>query len=290
MHRSSRLFVFALLIASTSVHAGPLRDLMARWRGAAPLPAGVSVVRDIAYGAAAAQRFDVYLPAGAANAPVIFMVHGGGWRTGDKAAGPVVDNKVARWASRGFIVVSTNYRMLPEADVATEAADVVKALAAAQERATSWGGDRNKFILMGHSAGAHLVALIASTPALAGGTTWLGTVALDSAAMDVELLMQERHLPLYDPVFGADPAYWTRVSPYAQMRARGRPLLAVCSTRRSDSCPQADRFAAKGISLGTRVSVLREDLTHGEIDANLGIDSAYTRAVDDFLRGLLKPQ
>ena len=62
----------------------------------------------------------------------------------------------------GIIFVSVDYRMLPQQDALAQADDVARALAFAQSRARSWGGDPGKFILMGHSAGAHLVALLAA--------------------------------------------------------------------------------------------------------------------------------
>ena len=252
-----------------------------------PLPAGVGLLKDVAYGNDPRQRFDVYAAKGLAQAPVILLVHGGGWRSGDKAMGRLIDNKVARWASQGFIVVSVNYRLLPQADVAAQAADVGAALALAQQQAAGWGGDRARFILMGHSAGAHLVSLLASAPTPAGVTPWRGAVALDSAAFDVELIMRNRHFPLYDRAFGADPALWKAVSPYAALAGAGQPLLAVCSSRRADSCAQAQRYAARAQAMGRRVHVLPQDLSHGEINATLGLPGAYTDAVDQFLRALL---
>jgi arylformamidase len=77
------------------------------------------------------QRMDVYIPADARDCPVLFLVHGGGWRRGDKAHGRLIDNKLAHWLPAGVIVVSINYRMLPEADVLTQRDDVVAALAGA---------------------------------------------------------------------------------------------------------------------------------------------------------------
>src|SRR5262249_45272449 len=125
---------------------------------------GVERIPNVEYGKDPAQRFDVYVPKEMKNsgAPVIFMVHGGGWRRGDKRMPNVVANKVAHWVPRGVIVISTNYRMLPGADPYVQAEDVKLALWTAQEKAASWGGDRSKFIVMGHSAGAHLVALVAT--------------------------------------------------------------------------------------------------------------------------------
>lgn len=263
--------------------AGPLRERLAERRAQA---AGVTLLRDIAYGSDERQRLDVYAPKGVRGAPVIFMVHGGAWRIGDKSARGVAGTKAAHWNKQGFIVVSVNYRMLPEADVATQAADVKKALALAQDKADSWGGERRKFILMGHSAGAHLVSLLASAPPPPGFSPWLGTVSLDSAAMDVELLMQQRHARLYDEAFGTDPAYWRAVSPYAVLAAGGAPLLAVCSTQRDAACPQAQRYAAKAEPLGMQVRVLAQDLSHQDINHQLGEAGAYTAAVDAFIERL----
>ena len=255
------------------------------------LPAGVKVARDVAYGPSAQQRFDVYFGSATHAARVIFMVHGGGWRNGDKAAPSVVENKVAYWVPRGFVVISVNYRLLPGTGVLDQARDVASALAAAQKSAPQWGGDPARFILMGHSAGAHLVALIASSPSLAadaGARKWLATVVLDSAALDVVEVMTRRHFPLYDEAFGTDAAYWRSVSPAQVMKAAPAPLLLVCSTRRSDSCPAADAFAAKASALGARARVLREDLSHREINVTLGTSGAYTSAVDDFVRSLTR--
>jgi acetyl esterase/lipase len=91
------------------------------------------------------------------------MVHGGAWRLGDKKSQSVVENKVNYWVNKGYIVISTNYKLLPEALVNEQLNDVAKALEFAQAKSASWGGDKTKFIIMGHSAGAHIIALIASS-------------------------------------------------------------------------------------------------------------------------------
>ncbi len=304
MNRASCL-VSIVLLAACAAHAsaGPLRDRIEARRDARQaaqadddgyagssrrnVPAGVKLVRDVAYGADRQQRFDVYTPRAASSAPVIFMVHGGGWKRGDKAMDAVVENKVAYWATRGFVVVSTNYRMLPSNDPLGQVRDVALAVGTAQSRAAEWGGDPDKFILMGHSAGAHLVSLLSSSKELQGSLRWLGTVALDSAAFDVEDMMRGRHMRLHDEAFGADPAFWHAASPYAQLTRETTPVMAVCSTRREESCSQARRYAAKAMRLGTRVHVLPKDLSHKEINATLGAEGPYTEEVDQFLRGLL---
>lgn len=253
------------------------------------VPVGTRVTNDIAYGSDPRQRLDVYAPSNAEHAPVIVMVHGGAWAFGDKAARNVVENKVARWVARGFIFISVDYRMLPDNPPSTQVADVARALAFAQQHAKAWGGDPSQFILMGHSAGAHLVSLLTADPAIGqayGVEPWLGTVSLDSAALDVVQIMQQRHLPLYDRAFGNQPADWIAVSPTQQMHGRVVPFLAVCSTRRENSCPPAQAFVSKAHSFGSQAKVLPEDLTHEQINEQLGASSDYTRSVETFMRSL----
>jgi len=310
-----RTFTFttlaALTLATASVQAqttahngGRLRALIAQKQAAAApavLAAGVQRIADVPYGADPAQRMDVYVPtspttgtnslvASAVRAPVIFMVHGGGWRHGDKAMGRVVQEKVNRWVPKGFILISINYRMLPDAPVAVQERDVQAALMAAQQRAGTWGGDPSRFILMGHSAGAHLVALLNARAPQAlreGAWPWLGTVSLDSAMMNVPARMRAPHLPLYDDAFGTDPAYWVAMSPFHQWTAGAPPMQMVCSTQRADDpCQQSDAMARHVRNQGGRAEVLPQDLDHGEINAQLGLDSDYTRAVEAFMGSL----
>ena len=282
-------------------HAGPIRDRIAerlaepqemrQGAAASSLTAAQSPVHaDVPYGSDPSQKLDVYAPATAAQgAPVIFMVHGGAWAIGDKASSNVVRHKAARWLPRGLLFISVNYRLLPKADPLAQARDVARALAFAQQQATAWGGDASRFVLMGHSAGAHLVSLLTANPALAreqGAKPWLGTVSLDSAAFDVPAIMKARHARLYDKAFGQDPNFWVAVSPLQQLTQAQAPLLAVCSSQRDDACPQAQAFADKAKSLGMRVAVLQQDRTHAEINDDLGEPGAYTEAVEDFLRSL----
>ena len=259
------------------------------------LPAGVQRIADVPYGADPLQRMDVYLPTAPRSsadgpAPVIFMVHGGGWRTGDKAMSRVVQEKAARWVPRGFVFISVNYRLHPAVNVLQEAIDVAVALDTAQKQAAQWGADPTKFILMGHSAGAHLVSFVnAHAPLLRqlGVTPWLGTVSLDSALLNAPVVMSLPHYPLYDEVLGSDPAFWLAISPYQAVTGAQPPYQFVCSTSRPDRpCLQAQGMTAHVQALGGRAEVLPQDLTHGEINANLGLESGYTHSVEGFMASL----
>lgn len=297
-----RLVIASLLLAiSVPSHAGWLADRLAAgleaqmleqdsapWRLRQP---GIASEAGLAYGPDGRQQLDVYWPqAGGQGMPVIVMVHGGAWRTGSRQASAVVAAKVGRWVSRGMLLVSLDYRLLPQATPLQQAQDIAAALAWVQQQAPRWGGDGSKVVLMGHSAGAHLVVLLTASQSLqqqAGLRPWLGTVALDSAAYDVPALMQRRHFRFYDQAFGNNPADWQAVSPLAQLQRATLPLLAVCSQQRPDKpCDEAARFVERARQLGGLAVLLPQAKSHRDINATLGSDEGYTRAVEGFMAGL----
>lgn len=295
-------FVFALAATAVTTDAQGLRQafiarMKARSAEAQPVDpaqylAGATRT-SAAYGADAAQTLEIYAPPNARNAPVIVMVHGGGWRIGDKNSKGVVENKLKHWLPQGFVLVSVDYRMLPQATVDVQAKDVAAAMAYVEAHAGAWGGDGGRLILMGHSAGAHLVSLVSADPArvaAAGGHPWRGTVVLDSAALDVGHVMGAKHPKLYDDAFGSDPAFWASVSPTAQLKADAIPMMLVCSLKRpDDSCGQSRAFAAHLKAIGMDAPVVPQPLTHMEVNNNLGLDGDYTSAVDGFISEHSKP-
>ncbi len=308
------LLLVELLGQFTSAFGGPLRDRIEERResrrAAAQaedtgeldlgeqsatgmrLPSDVRIERDLAYGTDPQQRLDVYLPAQAKAAPIIFMVHGGAWMIGDKGASAFVSNKVAHWLPKDYILVSSNYRMSRQPNPLDQADDIARALAFVQTKAPSWGGDPARVLLLGHSAGAHLVSLLAADPRIVtskGGTAWLGTIVLDSAAYDLVEIMQRKHPRIYDRAFGKDPAFWTDASPYRRLTAAPAPMLLVCSTKRTDACPPAQTFASKATELGGKVTVLPVDMKHGELNKELGLPSDYTSTIEGFMRTLGLP-
>lgn len=290
--------LLALALLATVLPLTLDAQLRARRRGATeesrrpiegPIPGVARTLEDQAYGSNAAQRYDVHLPANARNAPVIVMVHGGGWRRGDKALGGVVREKAARWVPKGFIVASVNYPMVPEQRAAAQGDDVARAIGEIQRRAPEWGGDPRRTILMGHSAGAHLVLLVTSAPQLLASRVAhqpVATVALDGAAYDVEEMMTGAtgRIRLYRDAFGSDPAEWKRASPLAQLSTRVAPTMLVCSTQRRRACDEGEQWARKSGSLGGRATVLPQDLSHAEVNHRLGQDGEYTRRVEEFLK------
>ena len=250
----------------------------------------MKTLSDIAYGQHAAQTMDVYIPEGADGAPMIFMVHGGGWRGGDKANSGEVDNKITHWVKKGVILASTNYRTLPEADPVTQASDVAEALLFAQKQASAWGADPAKVILMGHSAGAHLVSLVSaqySTGVAKLLKPLLGTVSLDITGYDiVEKLTPPNHSEFYERNFGTDPEYLKKASPFYALKAQIPPFLAVCSIHTVTACAQSEKFIKKLQSYGGYAGLISVNLKHMPLNAELGKAGCFTAEVDRFLRKL----
>ena len=129
-----------------------------------PAPA-LRIVKDIPYSSnpGADPKFnslDLYLPEGKTNFPLVFFVHGGGWRAGDKAD-PNFKSFIETFAKIGIGVASANYRLSPVVKHPAHIEDVSKAFAWLYKNAAQYGIDRNRLFIAGHSAGGHLVALLA---------------------------------------------------------------------------------------------------------------------------------
>jgi acetyl esterase/lipase len=129
------------------------------------------------------QVLDVYAPPAAKDAPVVVYVHGGEWVKGDKSE---VSFKPKFLTERGVVLVSINYRLSGVARHPAQADDVAAAVRWTKKHAADYGGDPARIVLLGHSAGTHLVTLVALDkrplakfelePAdLAGVVSWSGS-------------------------------------------------------------------------------------------------------------------
>jgi acetyl esterase/lipase len=251
---------------------------------------GISTIRDIAYGTHPKQKFDVYVPEDAKNAPIIVMLHGGGWTTGDKASPLIYINKLNRWGPKGFIIVSTGTRLMPDADVYGQLQDLTQALVTIQKRAAEWGGNPTKLFLMGHSSGGTLVAALSAKPSLVtdlGGKRWLGTFVLDASSLDIERTMRLWHPDMFTYAYGKDASRWPSASPYALIDENAIPYFIACASSRPDSSyEQATLFKAKAEQFKIEVEISLQQLNHGEVNDHLGLASDYTVSAENFMRRL----
>ncbi len=120
-----------------------------------------TLVRDLPYVENGHERqvLDLYTPDKPAKGkrPVVLWIHGGGWQVGDKSD---VALKPKVLTERGFVFVSTNYRLLPEVTMDELTRDVARALGWVHRNVAEYGGDPDRIFVGGHSAGAQLAALL----------------------------------------------------------------------------------------------------------------------------------
>ena len=177
------------------------------------------VTRDIPYATAhERQVLDVYAPDGAKNLPVVFWIHGGGWQAGNKS---MVGVKPAAFMPAGFVFVSINYRLLPTVDMGALTSDVATALGWVHKNIGTYGGDPARLLVMGHSAGGQLAALMCTDDKYAKAeglslTMIKGCVPVDADTFDIPAIIEVaetrarvHHLPLptngHRQKFGNDP-------------------------------------------------------------------------------------
>lgn len=128
--------------------------------------AQVRVAADVDYVAAAdypdkKDRLDIYIPDKVTKAPVIFSIHGGGLRQGDKSGQTFVGQ---RFASAGHVTVVVNHRLSPGVMHPAHIEDIAAAFAWVKKNIAKHGGDPEKIFVIGHSAGAYLAALLVLDP------------------------------------------------------------------------------------------------------------------------------
>jgi acetyl esterase/lipase len=133
---------------------------------ASTLASNIDVQKDVTYidgdpADAAKHKLDLYLPKDKKNFPVLVFVHGGSWRSGDKSLYPALGN---RFAKLGIGVAIPSYRLMPKNPHPAQIEDTAAAFAWVYKNIAQYGGDASRIYVAGHSAGGHLVALLALDP------------------------------------------------------------------------------------------------------------------------------
>ena len=159
-HKKRRIVTFGLasLGAAALAACSPVKLL-----NAAIPSSGYRKTSDIAYGSDRRQVLDVYVPAAASPEPrpVVVFFYGGSWQNGDRANYLFVAQALT---SRGYVAVLPDYRTYPETAFPGFVNDAAAAARWTRDHAHEFGGDPSRLFVMGHSAGAHLAALIATDP------------------------------------------------------------------------------------------------------------------------------
>ncbi len=189
----------ALLLASAVLPScGPVDAL-----NATVAQDGVTVQRDIAFAPGPRGKMDVYRPAKTGKKlPLVVFVYGGSWKNGSKDDYKFVATPLAR---QGVVVAVPDYRLVPEVRFPAFVEDNAKAVAYARAHAAEWGADPDRIFLMGHSAGAYNVLMLAVDP------HYLAAVGMNRAHLAgvIGIAAPADFLPLDDPAtteaFGQAP-------------------------------------------------------------------------------------
>ena len=198
--------------------------------------------QSLAYGTDPLQVLDYWPAQGLkGRAPLVVFVHGGGWKRGSK------DNagglwKAPHYTGEHFAYAAINYRLVPDANVEQQAADVAASLKYLIDHAAALGIDSSRIVLMGHSAGAHLAALVGTDQRYLTGAglsfaSIRGVILVDGAAYDVPRQIADGGNFMHDTylqAFGEDPVRQRALSPTLQAAAPNAPsFLLIHSSART---------------------------------------------------------
>ncbi len=250
------------------------------------------------------QVLDVYSPPAAKNLPVMFWIHGGGWQVGDKSDVGLKPNVLTK---RGFVFVSTNYRLLPEVEMSPLIEDVAKALGWVHRNISKHGGDPKQIFVGGHSAGAQLAAIVCTDERYLKkeGVSFdvlKGCVPVDGDTYDIPKIIStaEHRQTLYGgkmftfghrQKFGNDPERHVDFSAVTHV-ARGKgipPFLLLYFPGNPDTRAQAKIFEATLKAAGVPVrSFGKRDSNHSALNNDLGKpEDSATEAFYHFLDPLV---
>jgi arylformamidase len=220
-------------------------EILARWAEASALArSGLRCRLDLDYGAeqpadgAATPRLDVFA-AQRPGSPVLVFIHGGYWRAMDKADHSFV---APAFVKAGAMVVVPNYSLCPAVTVEQIALQMVQALAWTFRHASAHGGDPERIVVVGHSAGAHLAAMLLACRWKDVGTDLpprvvSGAVGI-SGLYDLEPI---RQTPFLQTDLQLTPGAVRRLSPAFFPRPRG-PFYAVVGSEESEEFIRQNRL------------------------------------------------
>jgi acetyl esterase/lipase len=209
----------------------------------------VEAVRDLAYydgpnADPVKHKLDLFLPKGAKDFPVLFFVHGGAWRQGDKSFFGVYSTLGLFFARHGVGTVVTNYRLSPGVRHPEHIKDVARAFAWTCKHIGEYGGRADQVFACGHSAGGHLVSLLATDE------SYLKAEGLSTRAIKgVMPISGVYDIPenLFPGVFGTDPELRKQAAPLSHVHAGTPPFLILYADKDFPTCDRMSEDFCKAL-------------------------------------------
>jgi acetyl esterase/lipase len=200
-------------------------------------------------------KLDLYLPEGVKDFPVLFFVHGGAWVSGDRNYLGVYSTLANVYAKQGIGVVVISYRLSPSVKHPEHVKDVARAFAWTYKNIAKYGGKSDRLFISGHSAGGHLVALLATDE------TYLKAHGLTTAAIRGVIPISgvyevaERFMPR---VFGDEEGAGKKASPLTYVRKGLPPFLILYADKDYDMCGKkpSEKFCKALGEKGTKARTL----------------------------------
>jgi acetyl esterase/lipase len=281
MMTANRILILLVAIAGLCIPACRVTDLPI-WEEKQPVAQNeITRIRDVCYFKTEDDSFrhqlDLYLPKGQKDFPVVVLIHGGAWIMGDNRCCGLYSSVGEFLAAQGIGAVLPNYRLAPGVQHPEQIKDVARAFAWTRNHIANYGGNPDKLFLAGHSAGGHLVALLATDErylkaeglgaadikgvvAVSGvyrippgvmAATWGGTRPTSFRIDEISPLRDPgsqsvigaamQGLPLklnvFAPAFGNDPKMREDASPVNHVRPGLPPFLIFCAERDLPTLP-----------------------------------------------------
>jgi acetyl esterase/lipase len=199
-------------------------------------------------------KLDVYIPPGQLTVPAVILIHGGGYKKGDRTGWAVEAERLA--SEDDLVAVSVDYRLLPQFIFPAQLQDMQSVVRFLRANAAEFHLDPTRIGALGASAGGHLALLLATTGS--GGHTSGSRVAVAaswSGATRLGQLHIETSLELIGCSVADCPVRWKLASPYYQIDPSDPPLYMAISTNEIVPSSQATDMEAKCQSLGVPVQV-----------------------------------
>ncbi|MFN4258211.1 MAG: alpha/beta hydrolase [Gemmataceae bacterium] len=198
-------------------------------------------------------KLDILAPKGGKDRPVLFLVHGGAWMAGSKDWGGLYAAVGKHFAEMGYVVVLPNYRLSPQVQHPEHIKDVARAVAWTHRHIAQYGGQPDQIFLCGHSAGGHLVALLATDerylkaeglkPDIIKGViavsgvyrildlNWDVQVQVQTPTVQVMVDTKDMHWLPGRMIFGTDPRVRREASPIHHVKPGLPPFLILYAQR-----------------------------------------------------------